>query len=114
MDSETASAVSRISGRSIQRRDTPVFTFNKGVRNGGMTNSHEIGHALGLVHDGLDDRTYHPGTGSGDTGWGPILGAPFGKRVTQWSNGDYTGATSSQEDLDVITNSRKRFWISCR
>ena len=90
-------------------RDTPVFTFNKGVRNGGMTNSHEVGHALGLVHDGLNDRTYHPGSGSGDTGWGPILGAPFGKRVTQWSNGDYVGATSSQEDLEVITNARNGF-----
>lgn len=89
--------------------DTPVFTFNKGARNGGMTNSHEIGHALGLQHDGLGTRTYHPGAGSGDTGWGPILGAPFGKRVTQWSNGDYADSTSTQDDLNIIANTRNGF-----
>lgn len=89
--------------------DTPVFTFNKGARNGGMTNSHEIGHALGLRHDGLGTRTYHPGAGSGDTGWGPILGAPFGKRVTQWSNGDYADSTSTQDDLQIIANERNGF-----
>ena len=89
--------------------DTPVFTFNKGARNGGMTNSHEIGHALGLRHDGLGTRTYHPGTGSGETGWGPILGAPFGKRVTQWSNGDYANSTSTQDDLSIIANARNGF-----
>ena len=89
--------------------DTPVFTFNKGVRNGGMTSSHEIGHALGLGHDGLGDRTYHPGAGSGQMGWGPILGAPFGRGITQWSNGDYANSTNTQDDLAIITNSRNAF-----
>ena len=85
-------------------QDTPVFTFNKGARNGGMTNSHEIGHALGLHHQGLNNQSYHPGTGTGQTSWGPILGAPFGKRLTQWSNSDYDGATINQDDLAVITS----------
>ena len=89
--------------------DTPVFTFNKGARNGGMTNSHEVGHALNLRHDGLGSSTYHPGTGSGDTSWGPILGAPFGKRVTQWSNGDYANSTNTEDDLAIITNNTNGF-----
>lgn len=90
-------------------QDTPVFTFNKGARNGGMTNSHEVGHALGLRHQGLNSQSYHPGTGTGQTSWGPILGAPFGKRLTQWSNSDYDGATIDQDDLSVITSSRNGF-----
>ena len=90
-------------------QDTPVFTFNKGARNGGMTNSHEVGHALGLRHQGLDSQSYHPGTGTGQTSWGPILGAPFGKRLTQWSNADYEGATIDQDDLTVITSNRNGF-----
>ena len=89
--------------------DTPVFTFNKGARNGGMTNSHEVGHALGLRHQGLDNQSYHPGTGIGQTSWGPLLGAPFGKRLTQWSNSDYDGATINQDDLTVITSNRNGF-----
>ncbi|MCP4943452.1 MAG: hypothetical protein GY924_15960 [Planctomycetaceae bacterium] len=90
-------------------QDTPVFTFNKGARNGGMTNSHEVGHALGLRHQGLNSQSYHPGTGTGQTSWGPILGAPFGKRLTQWSNSDYDGATINQDDLTVITSNRNGF-----
>lgn len=89
--------------------DTPVFTFNKGVRNGGMTNSHEVGHALGLRHDGIGSRSYHPGDSSGDLGWGPILGAPFGRRITQWSNGDYVDSTNTEDDLAIIANRRNGF-----
>ena len=85
--------------------DNPVFVFNKGTNAGGQTNSHEIGHALGLYHDGLYGSTYHPGSGTGETSWGPLLGAPFSSNVTQWSNGDYAGSTASQDDLAIITNS---------
>ena len=85
--------------------DNPVFSFNKGVLNGGMTGSHEVGHALGLSHDGLNGSAYHPGSGnsSNRTSWGPIMGAPFGKNVVHWSNGDYAGATTTQDDLAIIT-----------
>ena len=89
--------------------DNPVFAFNKGARNGGMTASHEVGHSLGLSHDGLNSQSYHPGTGAGATGWGPIMGAPFNKVVTQWSNGDYAGSTTTQDDLLIITKPANGF-----
>jgi hypothetical protein len=85
--------------------DNPVFVFNKGANNGAQTISHEVGHALGLSHDGLNSSTYHPGTGFGETSWGPLLGAPFGRNITQWSNGDYAGSTETENDLAIITNS---------
>ena len=93
----------------VDNRDNVAFTFNKGENNGGLTNSHEIGHTLGLRHDGLGNQTYHPGTGSGATGWGPIMGAPFNKNVTQWSNGDYENSTRTEDDLAIITKAANGF-----
>jgi hypothetical protein len=91
-------------------QDTPVFVFNKGDNTGSMSASHEVGHAMNLVHDGLNGSTYHPGTGSGATSWGPIMGAPFGSTVVHWSNGDYAGATSQQGDLQIIQGSPTDIW----
>ncbi len=84
--------------------DTPAFSFNKGENNAAMTISHEVAHTLGLSHDGISpDTEYHPGYGDGDTSWGPIMGAPFGKNLTQWSQGDYKNADNTEDDLEVIT-----------
>lgn len=84
--------------------DNPCFAFNKGINNGSMTASHEVGHTLGLSHDGLNGSEYHPGAGgTGPTSWGPIMGAPFGKNLVQWSDGTYTGATNTQNDVNIIT-----------
>ena len=79
--------------------DNPVFTLNKGENNGAMTNSHEVGHAFGLRHDGLGGQQYHPGADN----WGPIMGAPFGETVTQWSVGDYSDSTNTEDDFEIIT-----------
>ncbi|MFN9366183.1 MAG: M12 family metallo-peptidase [Planctomycetota bacterium] len=86
--------------------DTPCFSFNQGVNNGAMTISHEAGHTFGLRHDGLSGQAYHPGVGSGPTGWGPIMGAPFGKNLVQWSRGEYVGADNTEDDFAVITQVR--------
>jgi Ca2+-binding RTX toxin-like protein len=93
--------------------DLPLFAFNKGENNAAMTASHEIGHSLGLNHDGQvdsnpldaidDSKSYHSGFGSGDTSWGALMGAPFGKNLTQWSKGDYQYANNQEDDLAIIT-----------
>ena len=88
-------------------QDEPALVYNGGLNAGSETVSHEVGHQFGLNHDGVGSTTYSRGHGSGATGWGPIMGAPFGKRTTHWSNGNYFNASNtSQDDLAVITGPR--------
>jgi hypothetical protein len=82
----------------------PVWTFSPPWRPGegiGTTTSHEIGHALGLWHDGhTDGYEYH----SGSVSWGPIMGGSMDSAaVSHWSNGDYLGATNHEDDLSVMS-----------
>lgn len=65
--------------------------------------SHEIGHNLGLSHDGkTDGASYYNGHGSGDTSWGPIMGTGYGRNVSQWSKGEYYLANNTEDDLGTI------------
>jgi fibronectin type 3 domain-containing protein len=88
--------------------DTPSFIFidNLGSGNEKYTAeaiTHEVGHSLGLSHDGVTGSSYFDGYGSGQTGWGPIMGKNYNQNLTQWSKGEYAGATNTQDDLDIIT-----------
>ena len=70
----------------------------------GLIISHEIGHNLTLNHHGTTSSEYYSGhSGGGVPSWGPIMGNPFNKNVTQWSMGDYLNANNtSQDDLDTL------------
>jgi hypothetical protein len=88
--------------------DTPAFVFAKEVGNGhekytAEAISHEVGHSLGLNHDGTSTVDYFEGYGSGATSWGSIMGAAYNPQVTQWSKGDYTDANNKEDDLSIIT-----------
>ena len=67
--------------------------------------SHEAGHTLDLNHDGAGSSGYYDGHGSGETSWAPIMGASYQVRVSQWSQGDYSGATNDEDDLAIIAGS---------
>lgn len=83
--------------------DTPAFVFSNMLANGekhiAEAISHEVGHTLGLYHDGKTGGTaYYQGHGS----WAPIMGVGYYKEVTQWSRGEYSGANNTQDDLAVM------------
>lgn len=60
--------------------------------------THEVGHTLGLSHDGTNSISYYPG----QNGWAPIMGVGFYQPVTQWSKGDYLQASNNEDDLAVV------------
>lgn len=65
--------------------------------------SHEVGHNMGLSHDGTTSGTeYYGGHGSGETSWGPLMGTGYGRNVSQWSKGEYYQANNKQDDLATI------------
>ena len=88
--------------------DDVALVFNRGEYTAAETASHEVGHTLGLWHDGAGTTTEYYGGhgGTGPTSWGTIMGAAWlGKdeNLTQWSKGEYTGANNTQDDLGKIT-----------
>jgi Metallo-peptidase family M12/Viral BACON domain len=64
--------------------------------------SHEIGHNMGLSHDGTSSTGYYRGHGSGEISWAPIMGTAYNQNVSQWSKGEYYQANNTQDDLAVI------------
>lgn len=85
----------------------PAFIMTSGLGNNekniAEATSHEVGHNLGLSHDGktnADGTTTGYYSGQGD--WAPIMGVGYYKSVTQWSKGEYPGANQLQDDLAVM------------
>ena len=100
--------------------NTPCFVFsallNYNVKNIAEAASHEAGHTFGLRHQSsyspscvkLSD--YHWGTGSGEIGWAPIMGAAYGQNMSLWNSGPNSiGCSVIQSDLSIITNATNGF-----
>jgi len=95
--------------------NTPCFVFSAllgyNVKYISEAVSHEAGHSLGLYHQSSYDANciltsqYNYGTGSGETGWAPIMGVGYYKNSTTWYNGPNPyGCNQLQADLDIITS----------
>ncbi|MEK8031681.1 pre-peptidase C-terminal domain-containing protein [Ideonella sp. DXS29W] len=66
--------------------------------------SHEVGHNLGLGHDGTSQVGYYGGHGDGVTGWAPIMGVGYYKETAQWSQGEYADANNKEDDFAVMVS----------
>jgi len=68
--------------------------------------AHEVGHTLGLAHQGLTTTPgggYYGGHGGGETGWAPVMGVGYYQPVTTWAKGEYQNANEPQDELQTIT-----------
>ena len=81
----------------------PAFVFNTSLVGAGEAITHEAGHNLGLSHDGVSGGAgYYTGHGSGATGWAPIMGVGYYQSLVQWSQGEYSGANNTEDDIARI------------
>ena len=94
-------------GTSIYASTSPAFVYFNNL-GGGRADyvtdavSHELGHNLGLSHDGTSSAGYYGGHGSGYINWAPIMGMGYDRHVSQWSKGEYTGANNTEDDVSII------------
>ena len=86
----------------------PAFVFTQGTGSSDKAiaeaGSHEIGHNLGLSHDGVNatETTTAQGYYAGHGVWAPLMGVGYSKPLTQWAINDYSNTSQSQDDVAVI------------
>ncbi len=91
---------------STLKLTAPAFCFQNNLANAekpiAECLAHEVGHTLGLHHQGDSKVTYYGGGGTGDTGWAPIMGVSYYKNLSQWAKGEYTGAKNKEDAYAVM------------
>lgn len=87
---------------------SPAFIYYNNVAgtasNIAAASAHEVGHNMGLSHDGTSFVEYYGTHGTGEISWGPIMGSGYTGNLTQWSKGDYFNANNKENDVVIIAN----------
>jgi hypothetical protein len=100
-------------GTGVFKSDAVCWVFNQSVRSVAEALSHELGHTLGLYHDGQTNGSeYYAGHGGGittPTSWAPIMGVGYYRSLVQWSKGEYALANNSEDDLAIIARPANKF-----
>lgn len=80
----------------------PSLSFSDPGMNGKTLSdivSHEVGHNVGLLHDGTATAGYYVGR----DGWAPIMGVGYYEPLVQFSDGSYTDGNELQDDFAIAT-----------
>jgi hypothetical protein len=94
-------------------RYQPAWVFpqllSNDVKNIAEATTHEVGHNLGLDHDGTTTQNYY----AGHNGWAPIMGVGYDEPIVQFALNDYPNADlggpgpgslqSNADDIVTIT-----------
>lgn len=108
----------------VRTSTVPAWVFNSSAKTIAEAASHEVGHTLGLNHDGTLYPAHHiyengvdvlipaapaapyylgNGTEGSPTNWAPIMGNSYTRPLTQWSKGEYLNANNTEDDLAIIS-----------
>ena len=80
------------------------WVFIPDPKEGGESASHELGHTLGLEHDGRVSPADGYYVGRDHKNWAPIMGLGYEKPVSQWSKGEYNQANNKEDDLAIMSD----------
>ncbi len=75
----------------------PCWSFD-GIPIAIISHAHELGHTLGLHHDGGPGTAYY----GGHANWAPTMGNGYQKSVLTWAVPDYPGANNGEDDVAVM------------
>lgn len=80
------------------------WVFNLTLNGASEAGAHEIGHTVGLSHDGTFTRAYYSGhTHASGVSWAPIMGTGYNRDIVQFSRGEYPNANRKQDDLAIVS-----------
>ena len=79
----------------------PALVFTTTTRSALEAGSHELGHNLGLRHDGNSTSSYYQGNNQ----WAPIMGTSYYASMATFDAGSYPDANNQEDDIAIIKES---------